>query len=80
MSRTLASEHTRRIERRIEQQVIRIENLRQTGADTSEAKQRLTLLQHALEEMRAQLGSLSPTPMDSKRHRGHGRAPSQHKK
>jgi regulator of replication initiation timing len=80
MSRTSASEHIRRMEKRIEDQLNKIERLRQTGGDSAEERKRLTLLQRALEEMHAQLGSLSPTPMDSKRHRGHGNAPPQHKK
>lgn len=78
MSRASASEHIRQMEERIKEQVNRIETLRLSGADTSQATQRLNLLQHALEEMRAQLGSLSPTPLDDRRHQG--RSPSQPKK
>jgi hypothetical protein len=67
MSRTSASEHIRDMEARIEEQLNKIEKLRQTGGDTTEATKRLTLLQHALQEMRAQLGALAPTPQDRKR-------------
>jgi hypothetical protein len=67
MSRTSASEHIRLMERRIEEQLNTIEKLRQRGADSTEAMKRLNLLQRALQEMRAQLGSLSPTPQDGKR-------------
>jgi hypothetical protein len=67
MSRTSASEHIRLMEGRIEEQVNKVEKLRQRGADSTEAMKRLNLLQRALQEMRAQLGSLSPTPQDGKR-------------
>jgi hypothetical protein len=67
MSRTSASEHIRRMEKRIEDQLNKIERLRQTGGDSAEERKRLTLLQHALEEMRAQLDSLSPTRLDRTR-------------
>jgi uncharacterized membrane protein YccC len=52
--------HIRRMELRIEQQTHSIERLRQSGEDTSAAVQRLKLLRHALDEMRIQLGQLSP--------------------
>ena len=55
------------MELRIEQQVETIERLKQSGEDTSEAVRRLSLLQHALNEMRIQLGQLSPTERDNKR-------------
>ena len=62
-----AGNHLRMMELRIEQQVEAIERLKQSGQDTSEAERRLALLQHALGEMRVQLGQLSPTERDSKR-------------
>ena len=55
------------MELRIEQQVEAIERLKQSGQDTSEAVRRLSLLQHALNEMRIQLGQLSPTERDNKK-------------
>ena len=62
-----AGTHIQMMERRIEQQVEAIERLKQSGQDTSEAVRRLSLLQHALNEMRIQLGQLSPTERDNKR-------------
>jgi len=62
-----AGAHIRMMELRIEQQVESIERLEQSGEDVSEAVRRLFLLQRALEEMRIQLGQLSPTERDSKR-------------
>ena len=62
-----ASTHIRMMELRIEQQVETIERLKQSGEDTTEAVRRLSLLQHALNEMRIQLGQLSPTERDNKR-------------
>jgi len=62
-----AGTHLRMMELRIEQQVEAIERLKQSGQDISEAERRLSLLQHALNEMRIQLGQLSPTERDSKR-------------
>ena len=62
-----AGAHVRMMELRIEQQVELIERLKQSGQDTSEAVRRLSLLQHALDEMRIQLGQLSPTARDKKR-------------
>ena len=59
--------HIRRMELRIEQQTHSIERLRQFGEDTSAALQRLKLLRHALDEMRVQLGQLSPTSLDERR-------------
>lgn len=55
------------MELRIEQQVEAIERLKQSGQDVSEAVRRLSLLQRALDEMRIQLGQLSPTERDNKR-------------
>ena len=62
-----AGSHIRMMELRIEQQVESIERLKQSGQDVSDAMRRLSLLQHALNEMRIQLGQLSPTERDSKR-------------
>jgi hypothetical protein len=62
-----AGSHLRMMELRIEQQVETIERLKQSGQDTSEADRRLSLLQHALNEMRIQLGQLSPTERDNKK-------------
>jgi hypothetical protein len=62
-----AGTHLRMMELRIEQQVEAIERLKQSGQDTSDAERRLSLLQHALGEMRIQLGQLSPTERDGKR-------------
>lgn len=62
-----AGSHLRMMEVRIEQQIALIEQLKQAGQDTSEAARRLSLLQHALGEMRIQLGQLSPTERDNKR-------------
>jgi hypothetical protein len=59
--------HLQMMERRIQQQVELIEQLKQSGQDVSEAVRRLSLLQHALNEMRIQLGQLSPTERDSKK-------------
>jgi hypothetical protein len=70
MSRSPASEHIRLMERRIREQAEKVETLQKSGADATQAQGRLKLLQHALEEMRAQLSSLSPTPMDGKRYGG----------
>ena len=52
--------HIRIMESRIEQQVAAIERLKQSGQDTAPAVHRLELLRRALEEMRIQLGQLSP--------------------
>lgn len=62
-----AGTHLQMMERRIEQQIEKIEHLKQSGEDTSEAVRRLSLLQHALNEMRIQLGQLSPTKRDNNR-------------
>jgi hypothetical protein len=62
-----ASNHLRMMELRIEQQVESIERLKQSGQDTADAMRRLSLLQHALNEMRIQLGPLSPTERDNKK-------------
>ena len=62
-----AGAHLRMMEVRIEQQIALIEQLKQSGEDTSEAARRLSLLQHALGEMRIQLGQLSPTERDNKK-------------
>ena len=62
-----AFKHVRTMEARIEQQIVSIERLQQLGQDTSDAERRLELLRHALEEMRIQLGQLSPTERDARR-------------
>ena len=60
-------EHIRLLEDRIKQQAAMIEQLRLSGREASAAFVHLSLLQHALEEMRVQLGTLSPTELDAKR-------------
>ena len=62
-----AGTHLQMMERRIEQQIEKIERLKQSGEDATEAVRRLSLLHHALNEMRIQLGQLSPTERDSKK-------------
>ena len=62
-----AGTHIRMMELRIAEQTQLIERLRQSGQDTAEAVRRLALLQHAITEMRIQLGQLSPTPRDRKK-------------
>lgn len=62
-----AGTHLQMMEHRIEQQIEKIERLKQSGEDTTEAVRRLSLLQHALNEMRIQLGQLSPTERDNNR-------------
>ncbi|NJM92850.1 MAG: hypothetical protein HC861_09740 [Rhodospirillaceae bacterium] len=62
-----AFNHVRTMQARIEQQLVSIARLRQSGKDTSDAERRLELLRHALAEMRIQLGQLSPTERDAKR-------------
>jgi hypothetical protein len=62
-----AREHIRRMESRIEQQKAAIEQLKLSGQDVSDATRRLNLLERAMEEVRLQLGQLSPTAMDNKR-------------
>jgi hypothetical protein len=63
----LATEHIRHMESRIEQQAASIEHAKLLGQDISGAARRLKLLRHALDEMRIQLGQLSPTELDAKR-------------
>lgn len=63
----LATEHIQLMESRIEQQAALIERARLLGQDTSDADRRLTLLCHALDEMRIQLGLLRSTELDAKR-------------
>lgn len=62
-----AFKHVRTMEARIEQQMASVARLQQSGQDTSDAERRLELLRHALEEMRIQLGHLSPTERDARR-------------
>ena len=63
------------MESRIEQQIALIERLKQSGQDTTEAVRRLSLLQHAFNEMRIQLGQLSPTAPGGKKPDGTRSAP-----
>lgn len=60
-STAAALQHIRLMEKRIDQQVALIVELRQSGKDTLAAANRLALLRSALEEMRIQLGGLLPT-------------------
>ena len=62
-----ARSHLRTMEARIEQQIELIERLKQSGQDTTEAVRRLALLQHAIGEMRTQLGQLSPIAPGTKK-------------
>jgi hypothetical protein len=62
-----ASSHLRMMELRIERQLETIERQKQAGEETTEAVARLKLLQRALDEMRIQLGQLSPTERDKTR-------------
>ena len=62
-----AGTHIRMMELRIEQQTELIERLKQSGEDTAEAVRRLALLEHAITEMRIQLGQLSPTARDNRK-------------
>jgi hypothetical protein len=55
------------MELRIARQLELIERQKQAGEDASEAVARLKLLQRALDEMRFQLGQLSPTDRDKTR-------------
>lgn len=64
---TPANAHIRMMELRIERQLDMIERQKQAGEDPAEAVARLKLLQRALDEMRIQLGQLSPTERDQKR-------------
>lgn len=62
-----AGNHIQMMELRIQQQVESIERQKQAGEDTTESERRLALLRRALDEMRIQLGQLSPTQRDHKR-------------
>jgi hypothetical protein len=62
-----AGNHIQMMELRIQQQVDSIERQKQAGEDTADAERRLALLRRALDEMRIQLGQLSPTQRDYKR-------------
>ena len=66
-ARTEPHEHIRVMEQRIREQIERVEQLERSGKDPAAEKGRLELLQRALDEMRFQLGQLSPTGMDEKR-------------
>ena len=67
---------------RIDKQAKEIEQLRVAGEDTKAAVRKLALMKHAMDEMRLQLGQLSPTTSDRKRPNGPADNPSQaaHKK
>ena len=73
MASSSVTEHIRLMESRIEQQTAAIERLKRSAQDTSEAVRRLKLLERALEEIRIQLGQLSPTALDGRRSRLNGR-------
>ena len=62
---------------RIDKQAKEIEQLRVTGQDTRAAVQKLSLMKHAMDEMRLQLGQLSPTTGDRKRPNGPADSPAQ---
>lgn len=62
-----AGSHLQTMELRIERQREIIARQEQAGEDTAEAVSRLKLLQRALDEMRIQLGQLSPTDRDKMR-------------
>lgn len=62
-----ANHHVRVMEARIEKQKALVQQLEATGGDPAEQIRRLDLLVRALEEMRIQLGNLSPTELDAKR-------------
>jgi hypothetical protein len=67
---------------RIDKQAKEIQQLQVAGQDTTAALQKLLLMKHALDEMRLQLGPLSPTTGDRKRPDGPADNPPQaaHKK
>ena len=67
---------------RIDKQAKEIEQLREAGQDTTAAVRKLSLMKHAMGEMRLQLGQLSPTAGDRKRPTGSADNPAQaaHKK
>lgn len=52
---------------RIEKQIAEVERLKALGLDATDGERRLALLRRALEEVRIQLGHLSPTEMDARR-------------
>jgi len=62
-----AREHIQRMEQRVRQQIEKVEQCERLGRDPAAEKSRLRLLLHALDEMRIQIGQLSPTMMDEKR-------------
>ncbi|WP_119303685.1 hypothetical protein [Dongia deserti] len=70
--KTQAFEHIRLMQQRITEQIEKIEQLERSGKDAMEGRHRLQLLERALEEMRIQIGHLSPTRMDEKRDRMKG--------
>ncbi len=66
-SQSPAGNHIQMMELRIQRQVESIERQKQAGEDTADSERRLALLRRALDEMRIQLGQLSPTERDQKR-------------
>jgi hypothetical protein len=62
-----ANEHLRQMAARIDKQAKEIQQLGTAGQDITAATQRLSLMQRAMDEMRLQLGQLSPTIRDTKR-------------
>jgi hypothetical protein len=57
----------RRLQDRLDRQTEEIKRLESAGQDASEARQRLRLIQAAVNEMRLHLGVLAPTIRDDKR-------------
>jgi hypothetical protein len=66
-AKAAAAQHVHVMETRIEKQRALIQQLEAEGADPAEQIRRLDLLVRTLEEMRIQLGCLSPTELDEKR-------------
>ncbi len=67
VAKNLAHEHMQLMAKRIDKQAAEIEQLRVTGQDTKAATQKLSLMKRAMDELRLQLGPLSPTVSDTKR-------------
>jgi hypothetical protein len=55
------------MESRIETQTAEVERLKGLGLDVTDGERRLALLRRALQEVRIQLGHLSPTDLDARR-------------
>ena len=62
-----AQDHIRLMEARIEKQTAEVERLKGLGLDAIDGERRLALLRRALDEIRIQLGHLSPTDLDARR-------------